>query len=181
MNHKKLSKTMSRALRHDPDRFGLTLDSDGSVALTALIHSLRHHGFPTLCEKDIHAMMAASDKKRFSIENGSIRALYGHSLKRKIERPKAQPPAILYHGTSRHALKSIRSQGLLPMGRQYVHLSADQATAAAVGRRHDANPVILTVDTVAARAENISFYYGNDTTWLADAIPARCLHLFSRT
>jgi putative RNA 2'-phosphotransferase len=59
------------------------------------------------------------------------------------------------------------------MGRQYVHLSVDEAMAAAVGWRKSAAPIILRVDAAAAHAAGFVFYVGNEKVWLADAVPAR--------
>jgi len=67
----------------------------------------------------------------------------------------------------------IVSEGLKPMARQYVHLSVDEATAGAVGRRKGAAPVLLKVDAAAAHADGVVFYVGNEKVWLADTVPAR--------
>lgn len=52
------------------------------------------------------------------------------------------PPDILYHGTARRFLSSIKINGLLPQGRQYVHLSQDISTAQSVGLRRDNKPCV---------------------------------------
>lgn len=113
----------------------------------------------------ITAVLTHSDKQRFAIRGDRICALYGHSI-----------PGIIHHGTARRFLPSIKELGLLPMQRQFVHLSTDTQTARQVGARHDSQPVILMVDTQAARAAGVHFYVGNDQVWLADEIPARFLH-----
>jgi putative RNA 2'-phosphotransferase len=81
-----------------------------------------------------------------------------------------EPPEILYHGTARRFLKSIMKKGLLPKGRQYVHLSQDMETAYEVGYRHDKEPYILKIDAKKAWGDGIKFYYGNDKVWLVDEI-----------
>jgi putative RNA 2'-phosphotransferase len=48
------------------------------------------------------------------------------------------------------------------MGRQYVHLSVDTATAEQVTRRKSSWPVILTVDTARAAAAGTRFWRGNE-------------------
>lgn len=106
-----------------------------------------------------------------------IRALYGHSTSEKIVRQPVLPPAVLYHGTAGRFLGSILESGLKPMGRQYVHLSADVATARQVGSRHDAKPVILSVDAESAHERGARFYRGNEKVWLADEVPALYLRI----
>ena len=44
VNYVSLSKTMSKALRHNPDRLGITLAPDGSVELSKLVDALNRRG-----------------------------------------------------------------------------------------------------------------------------------------
>ena len=86
MNHSvfltKLSRTVSHALRHEPWLYGLKLDIHGWVRLTDLLISLRllKNEWRHLRENDIIQMISESDRNRFELRNGRIRALYGHSL-----------------------------------------------------------------------------------------------------
>lgn len=168
-----ISKKMSYALRHNPGKYGLILDDDGSADMDSFLRAMNemHHFDPLLTEERIRDVMAHTDKQRFAIENGRIRALYGHSFQVKIEKKAVKPPDVLYHGTARRFVKSIIEKGLLPMGRQYVHLSADIEMAQQVGKRRDANPAILMIDAGRACADGLKFYEGNDRVWLADEVP----------
>ena len=169
------SKTMSYALRHRPEEFGLVLDKGGWVDVKTFCAALAcHKGGVSLTEEDIAQIIAGSEKKRFEMSGGKIRATYGHSTESRIEFTPAVPPAVLYHGTSNKALDSIRKIGLLPMNRQYVHLSSDIATARKVGERHDRNPAILTVDAAKMHADGVKFFHSaNDGTWMCENVPFR--------
>lgn len=166
----RLSRKMSLALRHEPGRFGLVLDGEGFVALAALAHAL------AASQDDMRAVVATveADKQRFSIIDDDIRANYGHSLADRIRQEPATPPATLLHGTHADAVATILREGLRPMARQYVHLTADPDIAQRVGGRRG-SPVLLRVDAAAAHADGIVFYRANDTFWLVDALPARYL------
>ncbi|WP_376793516.1 RNA 2'-phosphotransferase [Thermogemmatispora sp.] len=168
-----LSRTVAHALRHQPARYGLQLDEEGWVSVEELLHALRQRraSWRHLREEDLEIMMASAEKQRYELRAGKIRALYGHSLPGRLPKPEATPPEILYHGTSPEALPTIRRQGLKPMRRQYVHLSADLATASQVGKRHTNQPVVLVVRAREANEHGVRFYRGNDQVWLADAIP----------
>ena len=108
------------------------------------------------------------------MSGGKIRATYGHSMENKIEFTPSVPPSVLYHGTLNRVLDSIRKNGLLPMNRQYVHLSSDVATARKVGERHDRNPAILTVDAAKMHADGFKFFHSaNDGTWMCEKVPFR--------
>ena len=91
----------------------------------------------------------------------------------------ATPPAILYHGTAPAIVPTILRDGLKPMSRQYVHLSADMDTAYKVGKRRTPTPAILKVKAQHAHDAGISFYASHDEVWLADAIPGRHIALLT--
>lgn len=180
INYVSLSKAMSKALRHRPERLGISLAPDGSVELAELVDALnRRGGWPrAISEADVMQVVEHGSKRRFAVEDGRIRARYGHSVPLSEAYVPATPPAVLYHGTSRRNLASIMAEGLLPMDRRVVHLSTDTETAWVVGRRHGGQTVILQVDAARAAGEGIRFYRGNESTWLADHIPAAYLSLF---
>jgi putative RNA 2'-phosphotransferase len=173
MNYVRLSQTIARALRHAPEDFGLTLDREGWGEVDDLLTALRRkrREWKDLSADDLQAMMQQSDKQRYQIENGKIRALYGHSIPEKIEKTPAVPPAVLYHGTAPDTAQIILAEGLKPMRRQYVHLSTDMETALLVGRRKAGAPVLLQVRAEDAHRAGVQFYLGKDDTWLADAVP----------
>ena len=124
-----------------------------------------------LTEADLVAMIDQSTKRRYEISDGKIRAFYGHSVAVKIEKKPAEPPEVLYHGTSPRAAALILAEGLKPMNRQYVHLSTDPQTARLVGSRHAAEPVILEVRALDAHQAGVVFFLGNEDIWLAENIP----------
>ena len=177
INYVSLNKAMSKALRHQPERLGIELAPDGSVKLAELVNALnRRGGWPrSLTETDIMQVVEHGTKKRFAVEDGRVRARYGHSVPLAITYEQAEPPTVLYHGTSKANLQAIMAEGLLPMGRQMVHLSAAVETARQVGARHGGRTAILQVDTVQAAHDGTRFYRGNDDTWLAERIPPRYL------
>lgn len=174
-----ISKKMSYALRHNPQKYGITLDEYGYTDLPGFITAMNrvHHFQPALTRQTIEDVIANSSKQRFEIKNNKICALYGHSIPGIIKHQEAAPPAVLYHGTSHRALKSIEELGLLPMSRQFVHLSADIPMARQVGSRHDPHPVILAVDAKAASDNGLKFYVGNSEVWLCDDLPFKYIHV----
>lgn len=121
--------------------------------------------------------MAHSDKKRYEIKDGKIRAYSGYTIQKKIHKTISQPPVYLYHGTARRFMTKIMQEGLLPMQRQYVHLSVDKKTAIKVGSRKDKHPTILKIKALEAYQNGIQFYDGNDQVWLAKPIPIQYIEI----
>lgn len=172
MDYMKLSKEVSYILRHAPWEYELELDEQGWVEMEQLLYSLQQDKkWESVQAEDLDKMIAASDKQRHEIAGGRIRALYGHSVPRKIIKTEETPPDILYHGTAKRWVETILKDGLKPMKRQYVHFSADTETAKLVGGRKDSSPVILHIDAKRAAAAGVKFYHGNDNIWLADGLP----------
>ena len=169
-----LSKEISYALRHAPWEYELEMDEEGWFLIEQLLDALhRKNDWKSITQEDIQQMIDISEKKRHEIVESRIRAFYGHSIPMKIAKEEKVPPEILYHGTARRFLNSILENGLLPKGRQYVHLSQDVEIAHSVGMRHDMKPCILKIDAKQAWKEGIVFYYGNEKVWLADEIPSK--------
>ncbi len=164
---------MSHALRHAPQNYGLTLDSKGWTDVQKLIRGLKNHSkrFENLTIYDLEKLIGKSDKKRFEMKNGKIRATYGHSLRFKIHKVPEIPPKILYHGTTRKAAENILKNGLKPMDRQYIHLSVDTESAYEVGLRRTKKPVILKITARKAHNSGIGFYKEKNGVWLSDTIP----------
>jgi putative RNA 2'-phosphotransferase len=170
-----LSRVMSHALRHQPWIYELELDGDGWVPLETLLLSLRRlgPGWEQLDRSDVQRMVDGASKRRHQIAGDRVRALYGHSLPGRLAKDPAEPPSQLYHGTDYAAAQAIKAEGIRPMGRQFVHLSVDVATAEEVGLRKSRAPIVLAVDAQAAYGEGVAFFVGNEAVWLADSIPAK--------
>lgn len=172
-NELHLSRTISHALRHEPWIYELELDAEGWVNLEKLLRALRgqRQDWNLISERDIVHLIEATDKQRFELRAGRIRALYGHSTPQRLLKEPGRPPAVLYHGTSSEMFELILVEGLRPMNRQYVHLSVDRSTALKVGKRKSSCPLVLKVDAAHAYDAGVVFYKGNDHVWLADTVP----------
>ncbi|MFF7967203.1 RNA 2'-phosphotransferase [Streptomyces sp. NPDC007903] len=169
----KVSKYLSKHLRHQPERIGLTLDPAGWVEIDTLLAAAAAHGFP-VSRAELDHVVAVNDKRRFAVEGGRIRASQGHSVEVALGLPPAAPPPYLYHGTVARSLDAIRAEGLRPMNRHDVHLSADRETATRVGARRG-RPVVLTVDAGAMHRDGHVFHVSANGVWLTDAVPPRYL------
>lgn len=175
MNLKELSKEISYALRHAPWEYELELDEEGFVPIEQLLHALNEGGNYVddrpVTKEDLEEIIRTSDKKRHEIVGDRIRALYGHSVPQAIKKEVGTPPDILYHGTNEFCFGAIEKDGLLPMARQYVHMSTDTQMAETVAKRRKGRVLILKIDAKQAMADGIEFFVGNDMVWLAKHIP----------
>lgn len=164
------SKFLSYVLRHAPESIGVAMDGEGWVSVEELIEKARAAGkridLPTLRE-----VVETSDKKRFTLsgDGARIRAAQGHSVEVDTVGEPVAPPPVLFHGTATRFLQAILDEGLKPMNRRHVHLSADTETARRVGMRYGV-PVILRVDTAAMQAAGQPFFRADNGVWLTGPV-----------
>jgi putative RNA 2'-phosphotransferase len=166
------SKFLSLILRHEPAKFGVVLDGAGWATVGEVLDACRRHGHP-IDRAGLELVVATNSKKRFAFdETGErIRASQGHSVEVELGYAPALPPERLYHGTALRFLESIRASGLLKGERHHVHLSAEEATARAVGQRHG-KPVVLMVDAAAMTGTGATFFLSANGVWLVEHVPA---------
>ena len=171
----RLSKWISLRLRHDPAGIALAVDSAGWAAVDDLIAASARRGV-RFDRAALQTVVDQNNKRRFEFdETGTrIRARQGHSIHVQLGYADAAPPDLLYHGTADRFLAEIRLSGLLPMSRHDVHLSADLATAHAVGARHG-RPIVLSVDAAAMAAHGHTFRVTGNGVWLTATVPPQYL------
>lgn len=167
------SKFLSRVLRHQPERIGISLDPNGWVPVDELIEAYTKHGM-ILNREMLERIVEQNNKKRFSFsEDGlKIRANQGHSVSVDLNLEAIEPPERLYHGTASHYLPSIRKDGLVKGKRHHVHLSEDPITAHQVGKRHG-SPVILQIAAKEMHQDGYVFFRSANGVWLTEFVPVR--------
>ncbi|MDS0259691.1 RNA 2'-phosphotransferase [Haloarcula sp. S1CR25-12] len=177
---RQLSKFVSGALRHFPDDAGLELDDAGWTPLPDLVDAVesKYH-WPD--RETVEAVLATDPKGRFERDPGfgtapdRVRAAYGHSVEVDIEDDGGPVPETLYHGTAPRNVESITDEGLRPMSRQRVHLSASVETATDVGNRHAEDPVVLEVDAGAMERDGHDIAHRGEATYTTECVPPQYL------
>jgi putative RNA 2'-phosphotransferase len=167
----RLSKFLSKHLRHEPAGLGLSLEPGGWVPIEALLDGCRRAGV-AIGRAELDEIVASSDKKRFAFDESrtKVRANQGHTTDVDLQLAPAEPPSLLYHGTGERSLPAILIEGLRKMARHHVHLSADIETATRVGARHG-RPVVLVVDAAGMARTGRVFYVSANGVWLTDEVP----------
>ena len=166
----RMSKRLAYVLRHDPASAGITLDADGWADVDLLVA-----GVPGLTRDLLERIVANDAKGRYTLAGERVRAAQGHSagVADAMHRTPVEPPDVLFHGTTERVADVVLTDGLRPGSRSHVHLSADSATATAVGARRG-RPVVLRVDAAAAHAAGVRFHLADNGVWLAeDGVAAR--------
>jgi len=167
----KVSRYLSKYLRHTPQELGLTLQPGGWVPMDDLHAAAEKNGFPISYDELVDCV-ETNDKQRFAFDVSGelIRANQGHSVEVDLQLGEREPPETLYHGTVERFLPSILQEGLVRGKRHHVHLSKDVETARKVGARRG-KPVILQVDAGRMHREGHRFLLSANGVWLTDTVP----------
>jgi putative RNA 2'-phosphotransferase len=171
----RISRFLTYLLRHRPKEYPLLFDKRGFVDWDDVVEIVQERYYD-VTEAQISDVVTESEKQRFELIDGKVRATYGHSFPVDFAGCASEPPARLYFGAARDLAQSILSNGLNPRDRQYVHLSLTAAEAESVARRQDPAAVLLIIDAQAAHNEGVEFYRSGPL-FLAASIPSKFLSL----
>lgn len=175
----KISKYLSKHLRHQPERIGIKLAPGGWIAVDELLAACKKYQFP-ITYTELEEVVSRNDKQRFSFDNTGtlIRANQGHSVEIDLQLAPQVPPDVLYHGTGHKSVESILQTGLCKMSRHHVHLSPDITTAKNVGSRHGKS-VVFVVDAATMHKTGFTFCCSDNGVWLVDSVPPEYLQLLT--
>lgn len=199
---KRTSKYLTKILRHQPHRIGLSLEPGGWVGLGKLFAAFERHGV-RISPGELLETVVRGGKPRFTLSTTEgrslaragerpdgdvlrlmeqepsrlrIRANYGHSLQVDLGIEPTRPPELLFHGTAEQTLPAVRREGLRAMGRQFVHLYEEPEAAREVGSRHG-RPILLGVRSDRMHAAGYAFYRAERGIWLTAEVPPEMLQL----
>ncbi len=166
----KVSKFIALVLRHKPEEIDIKLDDHGWVSTNDLLAGLKQR-FADMSLSVLKEIVAEDTKGRYSFNQTGhkIRANQGHSLEIDLGLAPVDPPEFLYHGTAKKTEWLIRRDGILPMSRQYVHLSNDRETAVTVGKRHG-EPVVIVVQSGKMAENGVPFFRSDNGVWLTERV-----------
>lgn len=174
-NKTNLSRFIALILRHKPEAIGITLDEHGWASVSELLSGINASG-NEIDMRTLEEIVSEDEKQRYSFNDDKtkIRANQGHSVNVDVELKNAEPPEILFHGTGEKYVASIKSEGLKPKSRLYVHLSKDRETAVKVGSRHG-KPVVFEVNSGEMSRNGYEFFLSENGVWLTKIVPAEYL------
>jgi putative RNA 2'-phosphotransferase len=172
-----LGRVMTGVLRHFPEKYGLTIDSNGWISLPQLVKSIstQHRGYHWLRAHHLVAIAESDPKGRYEVKEDRIRATYGHTVDVELDLPTENIPDELFFPVTPEEAAIVLEVGLKPTDRRKVHLSRTAEDARAAGAVRTPEPVILAIDARAARSDGIVIMQAGKTVFLVDQVPASFL------
>jgi len=174
-DRERLSRLMSAILRHAAPSYGVRLSSDGWARLDDLVEAAKRR-HPWASREHVEAVAACDPKGRFEVARGLVRARYGHSLPVSPSYVEDREVNTLFHGTTLDRVPSILREGLRPMKRRMVHLSASLEEALTnASRWRGREPAVVVVDAAKLRSMGFKVYKASHAVYLAERVPPSCI------
>ncbi len=168
-----LGRVMTGILRHFPEKYGLQLDEHGWVRLGQIVEAIgrQHRGYAHWLRIHHLVAIAESDPKgRYEVKDDRIRATYGHTVTVALDLPTDNIPTKLFFPVTPEESAIVLEVGLKPTDRRMVHLSRTADDARAAGQVRTPEPVILVIDTTAARSAGAVIMQAGKTVFLVEQI-----------
>mmetsp|Transcript_27098 Transcript_27098/g.45386 ORF Transcript_27098/g.45386 Transcript_27098/m.45386 type:complete len:276 (+) Transcript_27098:363-1190(+) len=173
-----LSRKLSKTLRHQAQRMGLHIGTDGRIEVDEL---LRHGSFRGVTLDQIRYVVDENDKKRFELEEVGgvlkIRAVQGHSMKLvsdeellvEVVDPTELPVCV--HGTTKAALPAIMGSGLSRMKRNHIHMAIGvPGDDDVISGMRSSSQVIIHVDVKNAMMAGVKFFRASNGVILTKGV-----------
>lgn len=187
----KLSRALSRVLRHKALELGVAMRPDGFVKVAEL--QAKVGGLARYSMDDFHGVVAENDKKRFSLRQEAgdewwVRANQGHSIalvreEQLLDEVDWADVAVCVHGTNLKAWAQIQTKGLSRMGRNHIHFAKGLPGADGVisGMRKSCQ-VLLYIDTAKAKAAGVKCFESSNGVLLSPGDDSGLMgpHLFAK-
>jgi putative RNA 2'-phosphotransferase len=168
-----LVKMLAYVLGVAPQEFGLVADDDGWISLKELTKALHEEeGWRGVRESMIVDAVGRLAPDELELKDKLIRS---RTRKPPRPRPGVEPPPHIFLGLKRRAWPVAMDRGLEAREGAPLVLAKSEEFALRLGRRRDAEPVIITVQAVQAMDKGVMFSSLGEELFLADWIPADCL------
>ncbi len=169
----RITRSLAYMLRHQPDEFDIELDDYGFAELEDVVRALNERLGEPIREQDVLDALASGDRPRYELQEGRIRALYGHSIAIDPGEP-SEPPEQLFIGVSaRDAGRAVR-HGLQGGRRTFLHLAKTREDAEETAKRLGGDWAVIAVRARDAWEEGVNFY-DRKALFLSEYVPTEFL------
>lgn len=166
---KTLAKTLSYILYHSPGEYGLFWNADGTMPWKEFYWALQED--PSLRfvrQNHLQELDYLQIELPAKLEGNSLLLNEGFPLP---DYPLAEHlPDRLFYACPRKQLGAAMKRGLLPTSRPYLPITADKELAFRLGKRRDAQPVLVEIDAQKACTDGIAFRAAGSGLYLVESL-----------
>ena len=168
---KKLAKFLDYLLGRRPDEFGLCPDEDGYVKVKDLIKALgEEDGWGYVRQSHLREVTATLERPPVELSGKQIRAVDRSNL--IVPSFCDSVPKLLYHPVRQRAYPIVIEKGVMRSdSRPKIVLARERSMAERLGKRMDASPVILTVNTDKLTRLGAALNAFGSVLFLTDRLP----------
>ncbi|WP_319526156.1 RNA 2'-phosphotransferase [uncultured Desulfosarcina sp.] len=168
---KKLAKFLDYLLGRRPDEFGLCPDEDGYVKVKDLIKALgEEDGWGYVRQSHLREVTAALPCPSVELSGKRVRAVDRSQL--VVPDFPATVPKLLYYPIRQRAYPVVLEKGVKPTSENpKIVLARERSMAERLGKRMDASPVILTVNTDQLTRLGAALNAFGNVLFLVDSLP----------
>lgn len=169
-----LARMLRYLLGSNPAELALLPDAEGWVRQKDLLAALHgEDGWKHVRQTMLTDMAGRLASDLFEADDTRIRC---RQRSYAPPNPEAKPPAHLYHGARRRAYPVIKERGLGADDGPGLIVCADSQRALAIGRRRDAEPVLVTIQARLAQENGAALAaWGEEGLFVVQWIDARFL------
>jgi len=168
---KKLAKFLDYLLGRHPDEFGLCPDEDGYIKTKDLMKALgEEDGWGYVRQSHLREVTAALERPPVELAGKRIRAVDRSNL--IVPSFPDSVPKLLFHPVRQRAYPVVFEKGVMQTdSRPKIVLARERSMAERLGRRLDASPVILTVNTDKLTRLRATLNAFGSALFLVDRLP----------
>jgi putative RNA 2'-phosphotransferase len=171
---KQLAKFLSYLLERRPDEFGLVADDNGYFRIKDVLKAINEEqGWTYVRRSHLNEVSLSVPNPPFEISDPFIRGINRERL--AAARPVDTLSKLLYICVRQKAHPVAMEKGLFPSGNPKIVLSSDRELALRIGKRIDAQPVLLSVHVEKSLKEGVVYGQVGQSLFVTDFIPPSCL------
>lgn len=179
MNRKQaeqLARFLDYVLGRRPDEFGLVPDAGGFLPVAEVLKVAHEEGWPQVRRNHLETLNFHLERPVLERREHLVRACERSRL--ADLQPAAGQPKLLFAPIRRRAYDVVARHGLQAQGHvDRVVLFTRRDLARKVGRRRDAEPVLITVNVAEAQARGCVLQPYGATLYLTDGVPLSACRL----
>ena len=179
MDLKRISRKLSKILRHDPTP--LTMDKEGWILVDDILN------YFDISHDDLVEIVVTNDKQRFRFNDDETKICANQGHSKGIAQDKVltqvtavQQDSLLYHGTDADAAEKIKNSHIDTGSRQHVHWTTNLELAKKRAKQkaswNKSTPILVSLPVKRYLNHKGKLYLSDNNVYLTPNVPGHLLN-----